>query len=216
LSDPTRLAVLISGSGSNLQALIDACNQCEINARIAVVISNRENVAGLDRAAAAGIPTVTIDHRNFDSRDDFDRALLDAMAEHDPELIVLAGFMRILTPIFIHKFCGRLLNIHPSLLPKYPGMHTHQRALDAGDSEAGATVHFVTEELDGGPPILQVRVPIEATDDANSLARRVLAEEHKIYPLVVRWYCEGRLCLVENSVSLDGNVLPGTGLDYHP
>ncbi len=208
-----KLAVLISGSGSNLQAFIEACASGELSASIALVLSNRPGAGGLARAEAEGIATLTIDHRDFASREAFDRAMLDALEPVAPDLVILAGFMRILTPAFIAAFRGRLLNIHPSLLPKYPGLNTHQRALDAGDSEVGATVHFVTEELDGGPPLLFARVPVAAGDDAGALADKVQRREHVIYPLAARWFVEGRLALRNNQALLDGQVLPGNGID---
>jgi phosphoribosylglycinamide formyltransferase-1 len=199
-----RLAVLISGSGSNLQAFIDTCRDPSFPCEIAGVISNRPGVRGLDRAAAAGIPTRVIDHTAYADRERFDGALADAIDTLRPDLVILAGFMRILTPGFVRRYTGRLLNIHPSLLPKYPGLHTHQRALEAGDAEAGATVHFVTEELDGGPPVLQARVPVLPGDTPETLAVRVLAEEHRIYPLAARLCAEGRLRLVDGQALLDG------------
>jgi len=201
------LAILISGRGSNMQAFIDACASGELDARIAVVISNNPGAAGLRRAEEAGIASCCIDHREFDSREAFDQAMVEQLTAHRVELVILAGFMRILTPVFIQPFAGRLLNIHPSLLPKYPGLHTHQRALDAGDTEAGVTVHFVTPELDGGPPIIQARVPILPSDDPDTLAARVLKREHIIYPLSVQWFCEGRLVTQEGIVYKDGEPL---------
>ena len=209
-----RLAILISGRGSNLQAFIDACARGELNADIGVVISNNPAAAGLELAAAAGIPACCIDHRNFPSRETFDAALAAEVSRHGADLVILAGFMRILTPAFIEPFSGRLLNVHPSLLPRYPGLHTHQRALDAGDTEAGVTVHFVTLELDGGPPIIQARVPVLPGDTAQSLAARVIAKEHLIYPLAAQWYVSGRLQLTDNGVRLDGEPIPATGVDY--
>jgi phosphoribosylglycinamide formyltransferase-1 len=192
-----RLAVLISGSGSNLQALIDAQRAGTLAADIGVVISNRADAYGLTRAARAGIATRVLSHGDFASRSAYDQALAVLLREYEPGLVVLAGFMRILTPAFVAGFRGRMLNIHPSLLPKYPGLHTHQRALDAGDTEHGATVHFVTEELDGGPAIVQARVRVLPGDDAERLAARVLEQEHRIYPLAVRWFAQGRLRLDE-------------------
>ena len=199
-----KLAVLISGSGSNLQAFIDCCADKSLPAEIAVVLSNKKQAFGLQRAEQAGIPTLCIDHREFKDREEFDTAMVAALSDYEVDLVILAGFMRILTPIFIEAYRGRLLNIHPSLLPKYPGLQTHQRALDAGDQEAGVTVHFVTEELDGGPPIVQARVPIMAGDDADMLAARVLQQEHIIYPQAAQWFCQGRLTLAGNQVLLDG------------
>ena len=202
-----KLAVLISGNGSNLQALIDAIQRGELAAEISLVLSNRVDAHGLQRARRAAIATRCIDHRAFDSRTAFDRAVLESLREQSVELVVLAGFMRILSPLLVDAYRGRLLNIHPSLLPRYPGLHTHRRALEAGDREAGASVHFVTEDLDGGPLILQARVPILPGDDEAALAARVLQQEHRIYPRVVRWMCEGRLRLVGDCAWLDGHPL---------
>jgi phosphoribosylglycinamide formyltransferase-1 len=182
----SRLVVLISGGGSNLQAFIDAAADPAYPCEVVAVISNRAGVFGLERAARAGIPAEVLDHTAFASRDAFDAALADRIDAYAPDLVILAGFMRILTPGFVTRYAGRLLNIHPSLLPKYPGLHTHQRAIDAGDAEAGATVHLVTEELDGGPVILQARVPVLPGDTADTLAARVLVEEHRIYPEAAR------------------------------
>ena len=209
----TRLVVLISGSGSNLQAIIDHCAGVDSHASISAVISNKPGVLGLRRASEAGIDVHCIEHQHYASREDFDAALIDKIDAYQPDLVILAGFMRILTADFVNHYRGRLLNIHPSLLPKYPGLHTHQRALEAGDREAGATVHFVTEELDGGPPIVQARVPITDGDDVPALAARVLQQEHKIYPLAVRWMVEGRLQLVDNHAVLDGKALGARGYD---
>ena len=214
MADRCRLAILISGSGSNLQAFIDHIAAGELHADIAVVISNKADALGLQRAAAAGIATAAIDHRQFADRAAFDRELLARVQSFAPDLVILAGFMRILTPEFLRPFSGRLLNIHPSLLPKYPGLNTHQRALDAGDDSAGATVHFVTEELDGGPPIIQAPVPIKAGDTAAELAARVLQVEHRIYPLAAQWFASGRLRLQDNCAVLDGEKLPASGWVY--
>jgi phosphoribosylglycinamide formyltransferase-1 len=209
-----RLAILISGRGSNLQAFIDACAAGELAAQISLVISNIPGAAGLQRAERAGIPNLCIDHRNYVSREVFDQALVDELAKHSVDLVILAGFMRILTPVLIETFIGRLVNIHPSLLPKYPGLHTHQRALEAGDREAGATVHFVTQELDGGPPVLQARVPILPEDTPDTLAARVAIQEHRIYPIAVRWFLESRLALADDGATLDGKPIFATGIRY--
>tara|TARA_R110001592_G_scaffold363323_1_gene683925 strand:- start:18149 stop:18814 length:666 start_codon:yes stop_codon:yes gene_type:complete len=209
-----RLAILISGRGSNLQAFIDACECQTLHAEIAVVISNNPDAEGLKKAANAGIPTRCIDHRDYSSREIFDTALLEEVQSWAADAVILAGFMRILTPVFIQPFSGCLLNVHPSLLPRYPGLHTHQRALDAGDSQGGVTVHFVTLELDGGPPIIQARVPILPGDTAQTLADRVIEKEHLIYPLAAQWLVEGRLQLTNNGASLDGEPIPATGIDY--
>ena len=207
-----RLAILISGHGSNLQAFIDACASGELPADISLVISNKPDAAGLQRAARGGIPNTCINHKDYTSREQFDAALVNALHAHDADLVILAGFMRILTPVLIEPYLGRLMNIHPSLLPQYPGLHTHQRALDAGDKEAGATVHFVTAELDGGPPIIQARVPVVQGDTAKSLAERVKTQEHVIYPLAARWFLEGRVALRGTKATLDGAVIPATGI----
>lgn len=209
-----RLVILISGSGSNLQAFIDAIQNDDLEARIVAVISNRPDVQGLERAARAGIATATLDHRLFADRETFDQRLADLVEGYTPDLVILAGFMRILTPAFVSRFHGRLLNIHPSLLPKYPGLHTHQRALEAGDTEAGATVHFVTQELDGGPPVIQASVPVLPDDDETTLAARVLEREHRIYPLAAQWFCKGRLSLQNGRAILDNTPLPFGGYRY--
>ena len=207
-----RLAILISGHGSNLQAFIDACASGNLLANISLVISNKPDAAGLQRAARSDIPYACVNHKDYASREQFDAALVNALHAHDPDLVILAGFMRILTPVLIEPYLGRLMNIHPSLLPKYPGLQTHQRALDAGDKEAGATVHFVTAELDGGPPIIQARVPVVQGDTAKSLAERVTAQEHVIYPLAAQWFLEGRVALRGTKATLDGAAIPATGI----
>lgn len=205
------IVVLISGSGSNLQALLDSCATGFIPGKITGVISNKANAFGLKRAEAEGVATAVLSHKGFDSREDYDQALIAAIEQFKPDLIVLAGFMRILTAEFVQHFSGKLLNIHPSLLPKYQGLATHQRAIDAGDTEHGCSVHFVTEQLDGGPVILQAKVPIFPGDDASVVAERVHAQEHQIYPLVVRWFCQDRLQQQVNEAWLDGNLLPAQG-----
>ncbi|MNQ56206.1 phosphoribosylglycinamide formyltransferase-1 [Pseudomonas linyingensis] len=207
---PCNVVVLISGSGSNLQALIDSLGE-DNPARICAVISNRADAYGLTRAQNAGIATAVLDHKTFAGREAFDAALIEAIDAHQPDLVVLAGFMRILTPGFVQHYAGRLFNIHPSLLPKYKGMHTHQRALEAGDAEHGCSVHFVTEELDGGPLVVQAVVPVQPGDSAETLASRVQIGEHRIYPLAVRWFAEGRLRLTSRGVELDGTPLPASG-----
>ncbi|CAA0082849.1 Phosphoribosylglycinamide formyltransferase [Zhongshania aliphaticivorans] len=210
---PCKLVVLLSGSGSNLQAFIDACNNKTLpNTIISAVISNKADAFGLVRAQQAGIPTACIDHKKFASRHEFDTALQNQIDSYNADLIILAGFMRILTPEFVRHYLGRLINIHPSLLPKYPGLNTHQRALDAGDSEAGATVHFVTEELDGGPAIIQAKIPIFNGDDTATLSARVLSKEHTIYPLAAQWFAEGRLSLQNSKAVLDDKELPESGV----
>ena len=208
---PCNVVVLISGSGSNLQALLDSVAHDGNPARIAAVICNRAGAYGLERAKQAAIATELLDHKQFDGREAFDAALIQAIDAHQPDLVVLAGFMRILTPGFVQHYSGRLLNIHPSLLPKHKGLHTHQRALEAGDTEHGCSVHFVTEELDGGPLVVQAVLPVMADDTAESLARRVHQQEHQIYPLAVRWFAEGRLRLGAQGAMLDGQPLPASG-----
>ncbi len=197
--------VLISGSGSNLQSLID--NADHINLEIGAVISNKEGAYGLKRAQQVNIPTHAINHKQFSSREEFDQILSQTIDQYQPEIIILAGFMRILTSKFTQKYTGKMLNIHPSLLPKFQGLNTHQRALDAGESEHGVSVHFVTDELDGGPIIAQSRINILANDSADSLARRVLVEEHKLFPEVVHWFTQGRLILEGSQAFLDGQAL---------
>lgn len=210
-----RVVVLISGSGTNLQALIDASQSGALgDAEIVGVFSNRPGVQGLDRAKQAGIPTAMIDHKAFAERADFDRAMQAEIDAWAPDLLVLAGFMRLLTPEFVAHYANRMLNIHPSLLPRYPGLHTHQRALDAGDTEHGVTVHFVTSELDGGPPVVQARVPIEPDDDADTLAKKVQRKEHQIYPAAVRWFAEGRLTMSAGKAYMDANPIALPGLDW--
>ncbi|NUY56572.1 phosphoribosylglycinamide formyltransferase [Salinivibrio sp. MA351] len=205
-----RIVVLISGSGSNLQALIDQFHQGH-QARIVAVIANKANVYGLTRAEQADIPAQVVANTAYASREDYDAALVRAIDVHQPDLVVLAGFMRILTPGFVSHYAGRMLNIHPSLLPKYTGLHTHQRAIDAGDKEHGTSVHFVTEELDGGPVILQARVPIFADDEIDSVAARVQQQEHRIYPLVVKWFIDGRLKMEAGKAWLDNQPLGPSG-----
>ncbi|NIB41978.1 phosphoribosylglycinamide formyltransferase [Pseudomaricurvus alkylphenolicus] len=205
------IVVLISGSGTNLQALIDAHDRGELPANLSAVISNRPNAYGLERAAAAGIPTEVLDHTGFDSRELFDQALQREIDAYAPDLVILAGFMRILTEGFTQHYSGRMLNIHPSLLPKYQGLHTHQRALDAGDDCHGVTVHFVTAELDGGPNVVQAVVPVLPEDTAETLAKRVQVQEHVIYPLAARWFSEGRLRMAQGRSLLDGETLPDSG-----
>lgn len=209
-----KIVILISGNGSNLQAFIDQVQSGELPISIEAVICNRPGVRGIERAKQAAIPTHVVDHHTFSSRESFERALVQAIDQYRPTLVALAGFMRILSAVFVQHFRGRLLNIHPSLLPKYPGLNTHQRAIDAGDEQAGATVHFVTEQLDGGPVIIQAGVPILSHDDAQALATRILAREHVIYPLAVKWFAENRLQLKDNQVVLDGRTLPPEGYCY--
>ena len=205
------VVVLLSGTGSNLQALIDSTRTGDSPVRICAVISNRADAYGLQRAQDAGIATAVLDHKAFDGREAFDTALVELIDGFQPQLVVLAGFMRILSAGFVRHYQGRLLNVHPSLLPKYKGLHTHQRALEAGDAEHGCSVHFVTEELDGGPLVVQAVIPVELDDTPERLAQRVHSQEHLIYPLAVRWFAEGRLRLGEHGALLDGQPLAASG-----
>jgi phosphoribosylglycinamide formyltransferase-1 len=194
------VVILISGRGSNMRSLVEA----DLPARIAAVVSNRPDAKGLDYARGRGILTEIVDHKAFASRDAFDAALGAAIDRHAPDLVVLAGFMRVLTEGFVRRYDGRLLNIHPSLLPSFPGLHTHERALEAGVKIHGATVHFVTADLDHGPIVVQAAVPVLAGDGADALAARVLRQEHAIYPRAVRWFLEGRLAIANGIVSVAG------------
>ncbi|BBB30074.1 phosphoribosylglycinamide formyltransferase [Neptunomonas japonica] len=206
-----RIVVLISGSGSNLQAIMDAIESGRIHGQIVQVISNKTDAYGLVRAANAGIPTTCIDHKTFASREAFDDEVRRCIDINQADLIILAGFMRILSARFVQHFSGRMLNIHPSLLPKYKGLHTHQRALAANDLEHGCTVHYVTEELDGGPLLIQAVVPILQNDDENSLQSRVHTREHAAYPLAVEWICAGRVRFDKDGIHLDEELLPDSG-----
>lgn len=199
-----RIAVLLSGRGSNFEALLAAANRTGYPGQVVVVGSNRGDAKGLETARAAGIPSFSLRHQDYHERGDFDAALIRALDAHAPDLVVLAGFMRILTPTFVDHYAGRLVNIHPSLLPAFTGLHTHERALADGVRIHGCTVHFVTADLDHGPIIIQGAVPVLPEDDAQSLAARVLAVEHRIYPQAVRWFCEGRLRLEAGRVRVDG------------
>jgi phosphoribosylglycinamide formyltransferase-1 len=195
-----RIVILISGRGSNMQAMLKVAAAEHWPAQFAAVISNQPNAAGLDVARAAGIATAAINHRDYPDREQFDAALAELIDQHSPDLIVLAGFMRILTPGFVNRFFGRLINIHPSLLPSFPGLHTHQQAIDAGVKVHGATVHFVTAELDHGPIISQATVPVLDDDTEDTLAARVLEQEHRIYPQAVRDLMSDTLKLVDGRV----------------
>jgi phosphoribosylglycinamide formyltransferase 1 len=200
-----RIVILISGRGTNMEAIVRRCTAEGWPARVAAVISNRPDATGLRFAEGLGIDTAVVDHKAHSSREAFDEALARAVDTHQPDLVVLAGFMRILGPAFVMRYQGRLLNIHPSLLPAFAGLHTHRRALEAGCAVAGATVHFVTSQLDHGPIVMQATVPVLPDDDERQLAERVLATEHVIYPLSVRWFVQGRLKLEGSRVvQLDG------------
>lgn len=207
LVEPLPIVVLISGNGSNLQAILDAIKRGDLHADIRAVISNRLDAYGLERARRAGIPTEVIDHTAFPDRAGFDAALRNAIDRHDPRLVVLAGFMRILTPGLVRHYHGRMLNIHPSLLPAFRGLDTHRRALAAGATEHGVSIHFVTDELDGGPIIIQQKIPIHPGDNAATLAARVQQAEHILYPRTIQWFAEGRLSLRDHHAMFDGRPL---------
>lgn len=197
------IVILISGRGSNMESLLAAVASGVLPVRIAAVLSNRPDAKGLETAAAQGVPTRVVDHKQFAEREAFDAAMAAAIDHFSPDLVVLAGFMRILSESFVRHYTGRLVNIHPSLLPAFPGLHTHRKALDEGVRIHGCTVHFVTPALDHGPVIVQAAVPVLDGDDEATLAARVLAQEHQVYPLAVRWFAEDRLRLVDGRVVLD-------------
>lgn len=207
------MVVLVSGTGSNLQALLDACGQGagapakSVNAQIVGVLSNRADALALSRAARAGVTTAVLSHRDFQDRDSFDTAMIAQIDAWAPDMVLLAGFMRILTPAFVAHYQGRLINIHPSLLPKHKGLNTHQRALDAGDSEHGCTVHFVTPELDGGPVIAQQRLSVHQQDTLESLALRVHQAEHQLYPRVLGWLASGRVSWRNGAIHRDASLM---------
>jgi phosphoribosylglycinamide formyltransferase-1 len=197
------IVILISGRGSTMVSLVDAAADGSLPVRVAAVLSNRPDAGGLAIAAARGIPTQVVDHERYADRESFDAALISAIDARSPDLVVLAGFMRILSDGFVARYAGRLINIHPSLLPAFPGLHTHRRALEAGVRLHGCTAHFVTPALDRGPIVIQAAVPVRDGDDEDSLAARVLAQEHRIYRQAVRWFAEGRLTVVGECVMLD-------------
>jgi len=201
-----RTAILISGSGTNLQAFIDAVAAGDLDLDLCVVFSNTTDAYGLKRAEEAGIPTASIKHGDFADRESFDSAVIEELDRYEPDLLILAGFMRILSPAFVKHYEGKILNIHPALLPKYPGLNTHQRALDAGDEWHGSTVHFVTEELDGGPRILQGRLRVDATASADELQTRVQAIEHKIYPEAAGLVGAGQVEFKDDNAWVEGKV----------
>ncbi|MDT0501250.1 MULTISPECIES: phosphoribosylglycinamide formyltransferase [unclassified Halomonas] len=211
-ADTRRVVVLISGNGSNLQALIDAQTHDELGGEIVAVVSNEPDAYGLTRAREAGIDAVVLPHREYESRDAYDGALIKVIERHEPVLVVLAGFMRILTPRFVQRFMGRLINIHPSLLPDYQGLNTHARALADGVTQHGCSVHFVTEELDGGPVLMQAVVELAEGESEETLKEKVHAREHLIYPIAVKWCLEGRLQFTGQGATLDGTPLPPQGL----
>lgn len=207
-----KLAVLISGRGSNLQSLIDACADPGFPAEITLVVSNVPDVLGLKRAADSGIRTKVINHKNYPDRETFEIALTEAIQMVRPDLVCLAGFMRILTDKFVSRWLNRLINIHPSLLPAFRGLHTHERVLEAGARFAGCTIHYVRPAMDDGPIIIQAAVPVLPEDDADSLASRVLEQEHRIYPLAVRLIAEGRVRVASERVMIDGAEIPSGSL----
>ncbi len=201
------IVVLISGNGTNLQAIIDACETSIDGGRVTAVFSNKATAYGLERAKKAGAAAVFVDPKAFETRDAFDADLMAQIDEYKPDLVILAGYMRILSNEFVRHYLGRMINIHPSLLPKYPGLNTYQRAIHAGDEEHGTSVHFVTEQLDGGPVILQAKVPIFDEDTVETLTDRVQTQEYRIYPLVTQWFIEGRLEMKDGKALLDGEPL---------
>lgn len=221
MSQRKKIVILISGSGSNMEKIAQAClpfndQASQIHADVALVLSNKVGVLGLERAHKLGIPTRVLSNKDFSTREAYDAALVAALEPLQPDLIVLAGFMRILSPVFVQAFPNKIFNIHPSLLPKYKGLHTHQRALDAGDTEHGVTVHVVNELLDDGPIIIQAKVAIEAGDTVDDLQQKVHQKEHLIYPLAVKWFCDDRLSIQTNAVYLDKQLLPFQGALYTP
>ncbi|OON39007.1 phosphoribosylglycinamide formyltransferase [Izhakiella australiensis] len=206
-----KIVVLISGDGSNLQAILTACQQGKTGGQVVAVISNKASAYGLQRARDAGLPAVALAPAAFADRQAFDRQLMAEIDGFQPDLVVLAGYMRILSDAFVQRYTGRMLNVHPSLLPKYPGLDTHRQAIENGDAEHGTSVHFVTEELDGGPVILQARVPIFADDSVEEVQARVQHQEHAIYPLAIAWFCAGRLQMRDGAAWLDGQQLAPQG-----
>ncbi|MBI5783416.1 MAG: phosphoribosylglycinamide formyltransferase [Gammaproteobacteria bacterium] len=208
------VVILVSGRGSNLQAIIDAVRDGRLPADIRAVISSEPGAPAVARARTAGIPVHVVNHRDFPVREQFDQALMQRIDAHQPRLVVLAGFMRILGKDFIDHYSGRLINIHPSLLPDFPGLNTHARALQSGVKFHGASVHFVTHEVDGGPVIIQAAVPVLPDDTPDILAERVLDEEHRIYPLAIGWFLDGRLSVEDGRVLLDGEQRPEQGLNH--
>ncbi len=204
---PVKLVALISGRGSNLEAILDAIDAGELSAVVSAVISNRADAPGLAYARERTIDTLALDAKDYPDREAYDLALQGMIDLFHPGLVVLAGFMRILSPGFVRHYTGRLINIHPSLLPEFRGLNTHQRAIEAGTDEHGASVHFVTEELDGGPVIAQVHVPVLLEDSAETLAQRVLEQEHHLYVKVIQWIAEGRVTLEDDGPHFDGKIL---------
>jgi phosphoribosylglycinamide formyltransferase-1 len=210
------IVILISGNGSNMQSIVDACQTKKINGEVAAVISNRPNAHGLTRALKARVPGYLLDHTGYDTRESYDRSLIQLIDRFSPDLVVLAGFMRILSPGFVNHYAGRLINIHPSLLPKYTGLHTHRRVLESGDTFHGSSVHFVTEELDGGPIIAQRKLKIEPEDTEDTLTDKIKALEHQLYPEVVGWFSQGRLSMRDNQALMDGQPILSAAMAVTP
>jgi phosphoribosylglycinamide formyltransferase 1 len=206
-TDPLNIVVLISGSGSNLQAIIDAIKAGKLHAKISAVVSNRSNVKGLERAKSAGIPTHTLDHTKFENREAFDQQLMHTIDHYQPQLVILAGFMRILTDDFVAHYNDRMLNIHPSLLPVFKGLNTHQRALDANVNQHGVSIHYVSNELDGGLVVLQAVMDVLADDTAESLQQRIHSLEHVIYPMVIEWIAQQQLEIIDQHIYLNKQKL---------
>ena len=206
-----KLVILISGNGSNLQAIIDAIHNDKLQAKIGLVISDREEAYGLQRAKKANIPYEILSAKLFANRQDYDLALAKLIEIEQPDLIVLAGFMRVLSPEFVQQFAGRIINIHPSLLPSYPGLNTHQRVLTKQDKEHGCSIHFVTEEVDGGPIIARASLCVLPDDTLNTLQQRIYGLEHQLYPLVLSWFSAGRILLTSAGITLDNQLLPSEG-----
>lgn len=211
-----RLGVLASGGGTNLQSIIDRCADGSLQAEIAIVLCNNQDAGALVRAQQAGIATACIDHRSFDRRSDFDASVVNRLREEGVELVVLAGFMRIISKTFLTAFPQRIINIHPSLLPAFPGLHVQQQAIDYGARFSGCTVHFVDDGVDTGPIILQAVVPIQPDDTADKLAARILTEEHKIYPRAIQLFAEGRVRVTERHVSIEPPPAPAAGALHNP
>lgn len=205
------IVVLVSGNGSNLQAILDQITNGKINGQVQAVIANKADAYGLQRAERAGVPAVLLKHTDFTNRDAYEQALQSEIDRFNPDLVVLAGFMRILGSDFVNHYAGRMLNIHPSLLPKFKGLNTHQRALEACESEHGASVHFVTAELDGGPVVIQSKVPVFDDDNADTLAERVQQQERQMYPMVIGWFCDNRLLMKEGHAWLDNKKIAAQG-----
>jgi len=207
-----RLGILASGGGTNLQSIIDQCDQGLLDADICLVISNNPGAGALERATQAGIKTACVDHRNFESREEFDQAVITTLNNAGVELVVLAGFMRIISAPFLQAFPQKIINIHPSLLPSFPGLHVQQKALDYGAKVSGCTVHFVDDGVDTGPIIVQAVVPIHPDDSEESLAARILEQEHKIYPQAIQWIAEGRVKIINRQVKITDSDVPAATL----